>query len=62
MGLMTWTGPKPKYDDYKYTNEMNKKEHTEVIDLVKNEHKSPLEEIVITYEEHRRERQEERET
>lgn len=54
MGLMAWYG-KPNLDDYKYTKEMNmtKKEHTEVIDLVKNEHKSPLEAIDITYEEHR---------
>lgn len=49
---MSWYGPKPKYEDFKYTKEMSiKKEHTEVIDLVKNEHKSPLEEINITYEE-----------
>ena len=54
MGLMSWS-VKPKYQDFKYTNEMNmnKKEHTEVIDLVKNEHKSPLESVEITYEEHR---------
>jgi hypothetical protein len=54
MGLMAWYG-KPNLDNYKYTKEMNmtKKEHTEVIDLVKNEHKSPLEDIEIIYQEHR---------
>ncbi len=51
---MAWYG-KPNLDDYKYTKEMNmtKKEHTEIIDLVKNEHKSPLEALEISYDEHK---------